>query len=136
MEHKSDPAWKYNLMVEGDFRTVVIDLGNSPGWEDKYRDQLDNAERISIMAKPGEEMPFATVELDGDKRWIFFSKVCGRVNVPTRTGAAIRLYCIGWQRTIEGTNVKSLTWIYPNGMMENGPNPMFTHHFLNQILGQ
>lgn len=125
---KSSVPWKYNLIIEGEFDPIIVKLGDSPDWIDKHKEQLEGASRISLVSKEGMEMPFVTVALDEDKRWIFFSRVHGTIS--GGSGIEIRLYCIGWQTTVQGTNVKSLTWIYPNGVTENGPAPMFTHHYL------
>ncbi len=122
--------WTYDLLIEGNFNPVKIDLGNDEGWIKKYREELDAAERISLVSKDSKEQgSVITISLDGDKRWVFFSRVCGRIS--GGTGKQIRLYCIGWQRTVAGENVKSLTWVYPNGVIENNVDPAFTHHFLN-----
>lgn len=127
----SSPKWHYNLLVESEgYENQMINLGNEKNWIGKNRALLDNASRISLVPKKQYEnsMPITIVELDNDKHWVFFTKVAGSV----MSGASnpIRVYCIGWQMNINGKNVKSLTWIYPGGIVENSEEPHHIDKFL------
>lgn len=115
---ESNPEIEYNLAIESEQGQAVVELGQEQGWLDKYRHLLDTATRLSLLPR-NDGLPFVSVSLDGTKRWIYFSRVVGRMNTEER----IRLYAIGWQDTINGKNVKSLTWIYPGGMIEMAEEP-------------
>ncbi len=130
MQKSKDLPWSYNLLIEGQFEPIKVELGDDPKWMEKYKKELDTAEQISLVPKDGINVvvPVITVALDGEKRWIFFSRVCGRI--VGGTGKEIRLYCIGWQETYKNKNFKSLTWIYPNGVIEESDKPSYTHHYL------
>lgn len=117
----------YNVAIEGDFPAVLVDWGNDPQWARRYADQLQEARRLSLIPKAGEGLPVVTVQLDGGKRWVLFSRVVARVG-----GPSIRLYAIGWQQTIGGVNTKSITWVYPNGTIESGENPAYAEMMLEQ----
>lgn len=124
--------WRYNLLIEGSYGSILVNLGSEKGWIEKYNAELASARRLMLAPKEGYEtlMP-VSVEFDGNKRWIFFSKVFGRAAGPG-AGTRIRVYCIGWQVNVNGTNVKSLMWVYPNGAIENGPEPSFVRHYFGQ----
>lgn len=118
---------EYNIVIEGGGNSLVIDWGNDKNWARRYRAQLDGAERISLIQKtPPTPLPVVTVALGDGRRWIVFSRVFGKID----GGQQVRLYCIGWQRTVKGVNVKSLTWVYPNGAIENADMPTFADRFL------
>jgi hypothetical protein len=124
--------WKYNLLIEGGYGTIHVDLGNEKGWMEKYSHELSAADRLLLTPKDGSTpMPIVSVELDGDKRWVLFSKVHGRVGLVN--AGEIRMYCIGWQMTVGDTNIKSLTWVYPNGVIECGPRPRYVKHYLDRV---
>jgi len=118
---------EYNIAIENAGRPdVVVDWGNTPGWVEQHRERLDTADRISLIPKNGQPLPTVTVALDGERRWVVFSRVCGVVNGDKH----IRLYAIGWQQTVRGVNVKSLTWVYPTGAIEHAERPSFVNRFL------
>ena len=128
--------FEYNILVEREEsdkypkESKLIDWGNESGWlEGESRELLDTADRISLVHKKNP-LKIVTVRLDGTKRFTIFSKVYGKINNPQGTKKEIRIYCIGWQDTIKGVNVKSLNWIYPNGMVENSEEPNYMHHFV------
>jgi hypothetical protein len=130
MQRKSKLPISYNVAIEGK-RQILVDWGNTPGWLETYREDLDNAHRISLIPKEGQPIPVVSVILDGSKRWIVGSRVCGRVNKGTGEGSEIRIYFIGWQQTIGNINVKSIHWVYPGGAVECADEPMLVDHFLN-----
>jgi len=70
------------------------------------------------------------VELDGDKRWVVFSRVAGNVMGGVPGAGQLRIYCIGWQRAVRGEAVKSLTWVYPGGVTENADEPTLIDVFM------
>lgn len=107
----------YNIAVESPNGQRLIQWGDERGWMD--RDLLNSATRISLIPKQGG-MPIVTVRLGGDKRWVLFSRVYGRI-----PGGQVRLYCIGWQATVKGVNVKSLLWVYPTGSVECAELPSY-----------
>lgn len=117
---ESNPPIEYNLLIESKQGQAVVELGQEQEWLDKYRHLLDTATRLSLLPR-NDGLPLVSVSLDGTKRWIYFSRVVGRMNTEER----IRLYAIGWQDTINGKNVKSLLWIYPNGLVECADEPSF-----------
>ena len=117
----------YNVAIEGDFAPLLIDWGNEAQWIDRCRAELDSAARLSLIPKDGQKLPVVSVQLGNGRRWVLFSRIVSRVG-----GKSVRLYAIGWQQTINGINVKSLTWVYPNGTIENGENPTYAELFLAQ----
>ena len=123
------PEIKYNIVVRRGDEESVIDWGNQPGWAIDMKEMLDNADRITLVQKSiSVGLPTIVVGLDDDKRWIAFSRVYGQVN----SGRQIRLYAIGWQKQCsDGKNVKSITWVYPNGSIEVSDEPSFWKLFLN-----
>lgn len=123
---------QYNVLIEREGKGIQVDWGNEPGWMERYRDHLDTADRITLVPKPGVPMPVVSTRLGDGKRWILMSRVRGILNQGTGQESEIRLYFLGWQKTVGGENVKSITWIYPNGMTENAEEPSFAHHFLPQ----
>lgn len=48
-------------------------------------------------------------DLSGDKRWIIFS-------FQSSSGLII---AAGWQKTVKKRNIKSISWIHPNGTIAN-----------------
>ena len=115
----------YNIAVETPNEQHLIQWGNEKGWLDTYRDLLNNATRISLI--PKGKMPLVTVQLGNGKRWIVFSRVYGRL-----PGGQVRLYCIGWQMTVNGKNIKSLIWVYPNGNIECAEEPSYWRKFFGE----
>lgn len=115
---ESNPSTDYNLQIESDQGQAIVQLGQEQGWLMKYRHLLDTATRLSLLPRRNG-LPFVSVKLGGTKRWIYFSRVYGKMNSPEQ----VRLYVIGWQDTISGKNVKSLLWIYPNGIVECAEEP-------------
>lgn len=123
------PEIEYNIVVAGKNEGKIIDWGNEQGWADKYKYLLDEAEIISLVPKEkyNNRRPVA-VRLGDSKRWIIFSRVFGQVT----SGKEIRLYAIGWQKSIGDTTEKSITWVYPDGTIENTglDGPSFWREFL------
>lgn len=118
----------YNVAIESEEEQVLIDWGNEKGWQDTHKELLNSADRISFIPKE-QNLPVVTVALDNEKRWIVFSRVHGRIS--GGNGREIRLYCIGWQKTIRGVNEKSLLWVYPGGAVECADFPTMIEQFLN-----
>ena len=109
----------YNVAIEGDFPSVLIDWGNDKGWADREREKLDSARRLTLIPKDANPaLPIVSVDLAGDRRWILFSRVYGELNVGSGGQKRVRVYCLGWQSTVGGENVKLINWIYPNGVVE------------------
>lgn len=126
------PEILYDIAIEAPDRKVKVKWGEESRWAETYRDLLDRAERISLLPKqPLFRLPVVTVKLKPDDRWIVFSRIYGQVAGP-KVGKTIRMYAIGWQRTVRGVNVKSLTWIYPNGAVEVGEEPTYAVEVLNR----
>lgn len=129
-QYKSSLPFSYNVAIEGK-RQILVNWGNTPGWLETYRDDLDNAHRISLIPKDANSgVPVVSAILDGKKRWIVGSRVCGSISRSTGSGSEIRIYFIGWQQTVGGTNVKSIQWVYPGGAVECADEPMLVEHFL------
>lgn len=110
----------YNIAIEGRGYQELVDWGEAPDWQKALQDQLESAQRISLIPKTSNGLPVVTVELGEDKRWVVFSRVVGRLG-----GKRIRLYCIGWQMTVGTKNIKSLQWVYPNGVIESADRPNY-----------
>lgn len=109
----------FNVAVEGNFPSVLVDWGNDPGWADRIRGQLEAAQRISLIPKDVHaHLPIVSVDLSGDRRWVLFSRVYGQLAMGTGGRRQVRVYCLGWQQTVGETNIKGLTWVYPNGVIE------------------
>ena len=123
---ESNPI-EYKLIIESPQGQVTVDLGNEPGWLEHHRQLLKTASRISLLPRHSG-LPFVCVALGGTRRWIYFSRVCGSLNVPNPK--QIRLYAVGWQDTVGGKNVKSILWVYPDGSVECGDEPSFVELFL------
>jgi hypothetical protein len=75
-------------------------------------------------------MPVVRVSLMGDRRWVVFSRVAGHIVGGAHTGGLLRIYCIGWQRTVRGEGVKALVWVYPGGVIECADEPTMLDAFL------
>jgi len=117
------PALEYNLIIQSPKGQAEIVLGQEDGWIDTYRRLLDTATRLSLSPR-NDSLPFVSVALEG-KRWIYFSRVCGKMGTERRA----RLYAIGWQDTVNGKNVKCILWIYPDGTIECAEEPSFVERF-------
>lgn len=111
----------YDLAVESSLGQVRIDLERDTNWLTLHREILDHAERISLLPREGTGLPVVTVALEPHMRWVYFSRVYGSLN----TALQIRLYAIGWQMTLNGTNITSLTWVYPTGTVEQASEPAY-----------
>lgn len=125
------PPILYDIAIEplGDREMTIIDWGHTPRWMETYREELDSARALVLTPKDGADLPSVRVELGGDKRWVVFSRVAGHV----MGGAGqLRIYCIGWQRTVRGESVKSLTWVYPGGVTENAEEPTLIDVFMGR----
>jgi len=118
----------YNLeyIVEG--KKDIVFLGLQPNWLREHREALDRAEIISLIPKEGVNLPPLTVFLGDGKRWIYFK----RTYKITNNGPSIPLYCLGWQDNVNGANVKSLNWIYPDGYIESAQEPVRVHGFIKR----
>jgi hypothetical protein len=62
-----------------------------------------------------------TVRLGPEQRPIYFLKTQIGLNPLTgvETGRR-RVVCVGWQQTVKGVNVKSLSWLNPDGTVTQG----------------
>ena len=148
MQHKSKPPITYNVLIESEKRQVTVDWGKEKHWMETYRDDLDNAHRISLLPKPGQVGPMVTVFLDGDKKWVIGSRVHG--SMTDGSGIEFRIYFIGWQRTIwkevydetgepvtddsnSKENIKVVHWVYPGGAVECSPEPTLVGYFMEHF---
>jgi hypothetical protein len=140
MQHNSKQPFIYNVAIEDGTNTaegqVVVDWGSTPHWIDDLRERLDNAYRIALIPKQVGSLPVVSTILDGDKRWLIGSRVCGRIS--GGTGVEMRIYFIGWQKTAydadgEKINIKSVQWIYPGGAAECSDEPTLVDDFLNSF---
>ncbi len=104
----------YNISVEykaNPEQNFVIDWQQERKWAKKYASMMQRADWISLVPV-SSGLPKVAVCLDHDKRWIVFSRT-----YPIRN-TRIRLYAIGWQKTVRGQNIKSILWVYPDGTIE------------------
>ena len=120
---------EYDIAIEGGGRSILIewDKDTAKGWVERYQAELASAERLSLVPCAGVALPVVTVRLGEGRRWVLFSRVFGQIN----TGRQIRLYCLGWQSTVKGENVKSLLWVYPGGTVESAEEPSFVRKFFD-----
>lgn len=111
----------YNISIEADGQSIVIDWGNTPNWKEAHRHAIDQAERMSLIPKAGIELPVVTCELETGHQCRVFSRVYGQIqnNVDNR----IRLYCIGEDKPL---------WIYPSGAIEQAKAPTMVNLWLSQ----
>jgi hypothetical protein len=123
----------YDVVIEraDENRSVVIPWGDAPNWIEEYREDLERATGIAYIPKEGVHLPVVRIELGGDRRWVLFSRVAGTIS--STPSAELRVYCIGWQRTVEGHNVKALTWVYPSGAIESADEPTMIGAFLREL---
>jgi len=122
------PTILYDVVIEGDFTPERIDWGNDAGWVERVRDKIDSALRLTLHPKPDApfSLPRVTVELGGRRRWVLFSRIIHSIS----PRGSMRCYCLGWQSTIRGRNVKSLMWVYPNGLVELAEEPTIYKEFM------
>ena len=68
-----------------------------------------------VPQKPG--LPKVSVKIDSTKRFIYFRRTNKKVSMIGNSFRGeqfvSRMYCIGWQDTIEGKNIKNLIWVNP-----------------------
>lgn len=111
----------YDIGVEGDYYGFKIDWGNEPGWSERYKKELNNATKITLVPKENvTNLPIIIVDLTGKglkKKWIVFSRVVGKFS--TSGHLQKRYYAIGYQRG----RTKVITWVHPNGVIEVAENP-------------
>ena len=112
---ESNPSFEYNLLINSPLGQAIVQLGQEQGWLEHYRQLLDTAICLSLIPRRNG-LPFISVKLGDGKRWIYFSRVIGKLNYPDVKRQ--RLYAIGWQKTIRGENVKCLLWVHPDGSIE------------------
>lgn len=123
----STPPILYNIAVEGKAGNILIDWGNSPGWLKRHAEELAQAEYLSLLPKSADSpLPVLVVKLEQRRRWILFSRVYGTIPGVRQ----VRLYCLGWQNTVGGENVKSLLWVYPGGAVECAEEPSWVGEVL------
>jgi len=114
---------EYDIVFEGKTNRRII-WGESPNWAREYKEELSAAKRISLIPKNGASLPIITVLLDEGKQWIVFSKVMGRMK-GIGAGREFRLYAIGYQYNVNGSNVKHINWVYPGGSIECAEEPSY-----------
>ena len=127
------PKFLYKIVLTKEKETLAeIDWGNSPGWHDKYQEELEAADRLWLIPKERDALlRNVSVKLGEGRRWIAFSRVYGRSS--TGLDKQVRIYAVGWQDTKNDVNRKSLAWIYPNGEIEISDEPSFGHIFLDTV---
>ena len=100
-------------MIVGDNRQLIR-LGETQNWAKTHADQLANAIEIRLIAKANVNLPTVRVQLNPERKWVFFSRVYGAsrdgVQAPLR-----RHYAIGYQD--KGSKNTSLVWIDPDGLV-------------------
>lgn len=112
----------YNISIEANGLSTVIDWGNAPNWQETHKNEIDQAERISLIPKTGVELPVVTCQLDEGHQCRVFSRVYGQIqnNIDNR----VRLYCIG--------EAEKPLWIYPSGAIEQAKEPSMVNLWLLQ----
>lgn len=115
--------YRYN----GEMETII--LGEEKDWLEKHRFRLHKADLIELGPKKGKSLPSVQVHLRPGRRWVCFS----RVFKDTGSSRQVRLYCIGWQETVNGKNVKFLNWIYPGGAVEVADEPVMVHDMMGGV---
>ena len=98
------------------------------GWLQKYKEQLDNAKFLEFIPLQ-EGLPPIVVPLGNGRRFIYVSRVFGMQGV----GILFRLYGFGWQKTVDGRNVKQIIWVYPNGGVEISEEPTMVEEVLKEL---
>jgi hypothetical protein len=85
---------------------------NADGGENRYAD-IDRArlEAFALFQDDGETLVFA-LYLEPGQRLIFRRRV-----EQSPGGEQTVVYLVGWQQTIEGRNVQSIAYIFPNGVV-------------------
>jgi len=119
-----------------DGKEVLQDL-EEKGWLAKH--ELSCLQTFTLISKSAESgLPVVSVDLSPvaegtEKRLVYFSRVLGKI-ATDESGEAlvplVRLYCVGWQATIGGVNVKSLAWVYPTGAVVVAEEPLWADELL------
>jgi hypothetical protein len=115
-----------------EYRAVLVHEGGETEISLSEKDWLKRAEmqtlrQFSLKPAPESKMPVVIVDLtplpDGTpRRLVWFRRVFKRLNLGTGQNSPLfQLYCVGWQATVGGRNVRSLMWIYPTGTIVAGP---------------
>lgn len=117
----SIPQFVY--VTEGKLYKVY--LGHEKGWLEVHREQLDSASMIGLILNDKDYI----IKLKPGQRWVYFKRTFKK----TESGFSMGIYCIGWQETVEGRNVKSLLWIYPDGSIEVGDEPLKIHTIMQGV---
>lgn len=127
------PKFLYKIVLtKGKDTLAEIDWGNSPGWHDKYQEELEAADRLWLVPKErGALLRNVSVKLGEGRRWIAFSRVYGRSSVGF--DKQVRIYAVGWQDTKREVNRKSIIWVYPSGELEVAEEPSFGDVFLDIV---
>lgn len=122
---------QYNICIESDGESALIDWGVQPRWLDTYREMLDNADRISLIPKDEVSgLPVVTVTLGDQRHWQLWSRVYGRADLGgSGEEIRIRCYAIGWQNGV----ARSLMWVYPTGAVECADEPSFIKEILDNL---
>ena len=115
----------YDVWIGSAEASIHIDWGSTMGWMTTYKKELDEAKRLTLVPKHGVKLPTVTVSLQPNQRWVIVCKVVKQQRGPNAHKPARRIYGIGWQETINGVNVRNVTWVYPTGEIENAPTPSF-----------
>lgn len=125
--------FSYDVVIFRGDKQIHVDWGNAPGWIDKYREDLDNADRIWLIPKGDNKLlRNVSVNLEGDKQWILFSRVFG--STAAGLDAQVRVYAIGWKEKVNGVVRKSITWIYPSGEIEVAEKPSYAKVFIDMLM--
>jgi len=110
----------YRVSVEKDGKRAEFTLDESR-WATTYRPLLDGG-RITVSNGRG---PMVSVDTSG-RRWVLFQRHFQSMN-PAGQASVL---CVGWQDTVNGVNVKALTWLYPDGSVELAEEPVRWREYL------
>lgn len=67
---------------------------------------------IFSLISTSSKLPNLQFLIDNQKRLIYFRRRIKMMNFSTGENRLIKtIYAIGWQKTINGNNIKSITWI-------------------------
>jgi hypothetical protein len=140
------PIQYHAVLIHGGGETA-IEL-TERGW--RARPEMETLKGFRLFPIYGcENLPSVYVDLaplpDGTpKRLIYFSRAFGQLSgqqildaatgQPLPAGPLLRLYCVGWQASLEGQNVQSKLWIYPNGLVVAAEEPPFVQEIMEKLL--
>jgi hypothetical protein len=85
------------------------------GTEIAFSKEFEQSPFIFSWVPISRDLPVVKVLIDKDKRLIYFRRRIGKLDLSRGTQELTKtIYALGWQRTVNGTNVKSINWIDGN----------------------